>query len=47
MKLAIIHKGEVFTVTDTLEDYDLTKPLAGDMLIQEIQTEKLRIEKYE
>jgi hypothetical protein len=47
VKLYIGHKGQVFEVTDKLEDYDLTKPAARDMLIHEILMEKLRIEEYE
>lgn len=47
MELAIIHNGEVFQVTDDLENYGLDKPFARAEIIDAIKAEVERIQKYE
>jgi hypothetical protein len=42
--LAIIKEGEVFIVTDTLEEYDLDKPLAQASIMDDIKTIKNQLE---
>jgi len=47
MKLAIICGGEVFTVTNDLDDYDLSQNMPRTLICDMIQAEKKRIRKYE
>lgn len=47
MELAIIHKGEVFTVEENLKEYDLSKPFARIEIMESIALEVARILKYE
>lgn len=47
MKLAIICGGEIFTVTDKLDEYDLDNVVSTVHLCEMIKFEKKRIKKYE
>jgi len=48
MDLAIVtEQGEVFTVVECLEEFNLEKPIARSEIVGAVEAEMKRIERYE